>query len=68
MDYLAEAKKQIDFVEVQTSEEAYQQYGPVASQIATACALVALVKRLDALTEFGGDKSLYVITTRATTR
>lgn len=66
MDYLAEARELVDIAAtLQQNEEFTVQ---MATQCAIACALVALAERLDALTEFGGDKSLYVITTRATTR
>lgn len=36
----------------------------LAAQIAIACALVALVERLDTLTEFDGGKALFVTITQ----
>ena len=51
MDYLEEAKKQVDFVEAQTSEEAYLKYGRIGTQMAIAYTFIALVELLKSAAE-----------------
>lgn len=60
MDYLEEAKNSIGRAQVSPVEEEAM----VNAQLAIACALVAMVERLDALTEFDGGKSLFVTLTK----
>jgi len=62
MDYLEEAKELLDAVRLGSTP---QQMTPQAmASCAIACALVALIERLDALTDYDGGKSLFVTTTR----
>lgn len=63
MDYLAEAI--ISIAEARAACDASEESAAQsAAQIAIACALVALVERLDALTEFDdGGKALYIALT-----